>query len=180
MYLLLPFVQILKVNDLERYGFLKKDQCSVELQDPGWVVPILGFLSLRDGVLGKISPFSGPPFYCCLMSNPTTEWFKTKTIYYFSCVCSHLVGHLGASWSRMALIGRPSFVACGPRLLMVQTRVWKNRWKHVYPLKTLAQNWHTRIFFTFCWSTKLKAQPRYKGWGNRLHLLMGAAAKSRC
>lgn len=28
--------------------------------------------------------------------------------------------------------------------------------------------------------SELSAQPRFKGWGNRLHLLMGGTAKSLC
>lgn len=39
---------------------------------------------------------------------------------------------------------------------------------------------HTVTPFTFCWPSKLKGQPGYKGWGEGLHLLMKAAAESHC
>lgn len=47
-------------------------------------------------------------------------------------------------------------------------------------LKAEAGNQHSIPFTPFCWPNRGQGQPRAKGWGNRLHLLLETVAKSHC
>lgn len=90
-----------------------------------------------------------------------------------SCVYSQLVGHLGTHWSRTALLGWPALLHVDLDFFSLQRQVEAG---------TAFQDPGSELpvtAFAFCWSSKLKASLDL-GVRSRFHVLIGAAAKSRC